>query len=42
MPLTLELGGPGALGVARTTDAVVAGPFGGTIVGGSARVKASL
>lgn len=29
-----------ALGVARTTDAVVAGPFGGTIVGGSARVKA--
>lgn len=29
-----------ALGVARTTDAVVAGPFGGTIIGGSARVKA--
>lgn len=42
MPLFLELGGPGALGVARTTDAVVAGPFGGTIVGGSVRVKASL
>ncbi len=29
-----------ALGVARTTDTVVAGPFGGTITGGSARVKA--
>jgi hypothetical protein len=42
LPLTLELGGPGALGVARQTDAVVAGPFGGTIVGGSVRVKAAL
>jgi len=42
MPLFLELGGPGALGVARQTDPVVAGPFGGTIVTGSARIKASL
>lgn len=42
MPLTLELGGPGALGVARQTDAVIAGPFGGTIVGGSVRIKAVL
>ena len=42
MPTTLELGGPGALGVARMTDAVVAGPFAGTITTGSARIKASL
>jgi len=42
MPLELDLGGPGALGVARMTDPVVAGPFGGTIVGASARIKASL
>lgn len=42
MPLTLELGGPGALGVARMTDPVVAGPFAGTIVMGSLRVKASV
>lgn len=42
MPVTLELGGPGALGVARQTDAVIAGPFIGTITAGSARVKASL
>ncbi len=42
MPLTLELGGPGALGVARQTDAVVAGPFAGTIVAASLRVKAAL
>jgi hypothetical protein len=42
MPLQLELGGPGALGVARMTDPVQAGPFSGVIVGGSARIKASL
>lgn len=40
MPLSIEFGGPGALGVARQTDAVVAGPYGGAITGGSARVKA--
>jgi hypothetical protein len=40
MPLSLELGGPGALGVARRTDAVQAGPFAGVITGASARVKA--
>lgn len=42
MPLTLELGGPGALGVARIGDAVQAGPYIGIITAGSARVKASL
>jgi hypothetical protein len=42
MPLTLELGGPAALGVARITDPVVAGAFAGTIVGASARIKASV
>ena len=41
-PLFLELGGPGALGVARQTDPVVAGPFGGTIILGSTRIKAGL
>lgn len=41
MPLTLELGGPGALGVARMTDPVIAGPFAGTITLGSVRVKAA-
>lgn len=42
MPLTLQLGEDPALGVARMTDAVVAGPFGGTIVGASARISAGL
>jgi hypothetical protein len=42
MPLFLELGGPGALGIARQTDPVQAGPFAGVITGGSLRVKASL
>lgn len=42
MPLELDLGGPGALGVARIGDGVVAGPYVGTIVSGSARVKAAL
>ena len=42
MPLTLELGGPGALGIARIGDAVIAGPYAGTIVAGSARIKAAL
>lgn len=42
MPILLELGETPTLGIARQTDAVVAGPFGGTIVGGSVRVKAGL
>ena len=46
MPLALCLGGapagPPALGVARITDPVLCGAFGGTIVGASARVKAGL
>ncbi len=42
MPLELSLGGPLALGVARQTDTVQAGPFAGVITGGSARIKASL
>ncbi len=42
MPLQLELGAAPTLGVARQTDAVVAGPWGGTIVGGSVRIKAGL
>jgi hypothetical protein len=42
MPLELTLGGPGALGVARMTDIVQAGPFTGPIVGGSLRIKAAL
>lgn len=39
VPTTIELGGPGALAVARQTDTVVAGPFAGTITGGSTVVK---
>jgi hypothetical protein len=42
MPLELDLGGPAALGVARMTDPVQAGPFSGVIVSGSLRVKAAL
>ncbi len=42
MPLSLELGGPSALGVARVTDTVQAGPWSGVITGSSARVKACL
>jgi hypothetical protein len=42
MPVALEFGAPGALGVARISDAVVAGPFAGTITTGSLRVKAVL
>lgn len=42
MPLELDLGGPLALGVARMTDPVQAGPFSGVIVSGSVRVKAAL
>lgn len=42
MPLSLDLGGPAALGVARITDAVQAGPFSGVIVSGSLHVKAAL
>ncbi len=40
MPLSLELGGPGALGVARITDTVQAGAFAGVITSASLRVKA--
>ncbi len=42
MPLELDLGGPLALGVARLTDAVQAGPFAGVITLASTRIKASL
>lgn len=42
MPLELDLGESPRLGVARVTDTVVAGPWGGTITGGSSRVKAGL
>lgn len=42
MPLALQLGEDPALGVARVTDAVVAGPFAGTVVGSSARITAGL
>lgn len=42
MPLELDLGGPGALGVARMTDPVQAGPFIGAITLGSLRVKAAV
>lgn len=42
MPLTLEFGETPTLGVARQTDAVVAGPFAGSIVGGSVRIKSGL
>lgn len=41
MPLFLELGGPGALGVARLGDKVICGPYAGTIVAASLRIKAS-
>lgn len=42
MPLALELGEGPTLGVARVTDPVVAGAFGGSIVAASARIKAGL
>ena len=43
MPLSLEFGGPGALPIARATDPVVAGPFGGAIVGiPSSRIKSGV
>ncbi len=42
MPLTIELGGPGALGVVRLGDAVQAGPFSGVTTFASLRVKAAL
>lgn len=40
LPSVLELGPSPRLGIARQTDAVVAGPFAGTITGGSSTVKA--
>ncbi len=39
MPLVLELGGPLPLPAARQTDPVIAGPWSGSIVRGSSRVK---
>jgi len=42
MPLFLMLGDEPTLGVARMTDPVIAGPFGGTIISGSIRVKAGM
>jgi len=42
LPLTIELGGPVPLGVARLTDPVQAGPFAGVVTGASGRVKASV
>lgn len=39
MPLALEFGGPGALGLARIGDPVQAGPFSGVITGASLRIK---
>jgi hypothetical protein len=42
MPLLTEFGGPGALGVARLTDPVQAGPFAGVVTGASARFKSVL
>jgi len=42
MPLGLELGDTPTLGVARITDAVVAGGFAGTITSASTRIKAGL
>lgn len=41
MPLELDLGGPLALGVARITDPVQAGPFSGVVTRGSATIKAA-
>jgi hypothetical protein len=41
MPLELDLGGPLALGIARVTDTVQAGPFSGVITLGSATIKAA-
>jgi len=40
MPIEIEIGESPALGVARLTDTVIAGPYAGTITGASARVKA--
>jgi hypothetical protein len=42
MPLVVQLGESPALGIARQTDPVQAGPFAGAIVLGSLRVKAGL
>ncbi len=42
MPLFLQLGEEPTLGVARLTDAVVAGGFGGAITFASSRIKAGL
>jgi hypothetical protein len=40
MPLLVEIGEGPTLGVARQTDPVLAGPYGGTITGASTRIKA--
>lgn len=39
MPFSLELGGPGARGLARIGDTVQAGPYAGVITSASARIK---
>jgi hypothetical protein len=41
MPISIELGGPGALGIALLGDTVQAGPYAGVITAASARVKAT-
>jgi hypothetical protein len=40
MPIGIELGGPGALGVVRLGDTVQAGPFAGVTTSSSLRCKA--
>lgn len=42
MPQELDFGEAPRLGIARLTDTVVAGPYGGTITGASARIKAGI
>lgn len=42
MPIFLDFGVTPRLGVARQTDPVVAGPFAGTIVTGSARIRSGI
>lgn len=41
-PLFLDLGEEPVLGVARVTDTVVAGPYGGAVTGSSTRIRAGL
>lgn len=41
MPLEIDIGGPGALGIALLGDTVQAGPYAGVITAASARAKAT-